>query len=153
MCRNLCENFRQIWQIMKKLPIAYTSWVVRCDLVQSVEPAVPHTREGRGWGNGPMYWFFFFGRHLMLFLPSISHVATYYAKEMGVTAEHTSVTHQTWWREVAKYIPLLADVSLAVLSDISKLDCTGQKVDNLRNCWAYINVFGLILKWKSHAIA
>ena len=52
-----------------------------------------------------------------------------------------------------KYTPLSADVSLAVLSDISELDCTEQKVDNLRNRWAYIDVFGLILKWKSHAIA
>ena len=42
---------------------------------------------------------------------------------------------------------------LALRSDISKLDCTGQKVDNLRNLWAYIAVFGLILKWKSQAIA
>ena len=42
---------------------------------------------------------------------------------------------------------------LALRSDISKLDCAGQKVDNLRNRWAYIAVFGLILKWKSHAIA
>ena len=42
---------------------------------------------------------------------------------------------------------------LASLSDISKLDCTGQKVDNLRNRWAYIAVFGLIFKWKSHEIA
>ena len=42
---------------------------------------------------------------------------------------------------------------LASRSDISKLDCTGQKVDNLRNRWAYIAVFELILKWKSQAIA
>ena len=55
--------------------------------------------------------------------------------------------------EVVKYIPLSADVSLAVLSNISKLDCTEQKVNNLPNRWAYIDVFGLILKWNSHAIA
>ena len=42
---------------------------------------------------------------------------------------------------------------LTLRSDISKLECTGQKVDNLRNYWAYVAVFGLILKWKSHAIA
>ena len=41
---------------------------------------------------------------------------------------------------------------LAFLSNNSKVDCTGQKVDNLRNRWAYIAVFGLILKLKSHAI-
>ena len=38
---------------------------------------------------------------------------------------------------------------LDLQSDNSKLDCTGLKVDNLRNCWAYIAVFGLILKWKA----
>ena len=31
-----------------------------------------------------------------------------------------------------------SSVQLALRSDISKLDCTGQKVDNLRNRWAYI---------------
>ena len=41
---------------------------------------------------------------------------------------------------------------LALLSNNSKVDCKEQKVDNLRNRWAYIAVFGLILKWKSHAI-
>ena len=43
--------------------------------------------------------------------------------------------------------------SLYLHSDISKLDCTGLKIDPFRNRWAYIAVFGLILKWKSHAIA
>ena len=33
---------------------------------------------------------------------------------------------------------LSADQSLALLGDISKLDCTGQKVNRLRNRWAYI---------------
>ena len=42
---------------------------------------------------------------------------------------------------------------LALRSDISKLDCTGLKINPFRNRWAYIAVFGLILKWKSHAIA
>ena len=42
---------------------------------------------------------------------------------------------------------------LALLSNNSKVDSTGQKIDNLRNRWAYIAVFLLILKWKSHAIA
>ena len=42
---------------------------------------------------------------------------------------------------------------LALHSDISKLDCTGLKIDPFRNRWAYIAVLGLILKWKSHAIA
>ena len=41
---------------------------------------------------------------------------------------------------------------LALRSDISKLDCTGLKIDPFCIRWAYIAVFGLILKWKSHAI-
>ena len=47
----------------------------------------------------------------------------------------------------------LPAAELALRSDISKLDSTGQKVDDLCNRWAYIAVFLLILKWKSHAIA
>ena len=62
---------------------------------------------------------------------------------MFLTA-HLSNTRDFICWQVAKYVPLLPDLSIAVLSDISKLDCTGQKVDNLRNRWAYIAVFGLI---------
>ena len=40
----------------------------------------------------------------------------------------------------AKYVPLSPDMSLAVLSDISKLDCTGQKVDNHSCVWAHFKV-------------
>ena len=82
----------------------------------------------------------------MLFLPSAE-------KQTGIHGHQTSITHEHSWREVAQYVLLSADLSLASLSDISKLDCKGEKVDNLRNYWAYIAVFGLILKWKSHAIA
>ena len=77
---------------------------------------------------------------LMLFLPSG-------AKQTSIHGHQTSVTHETSPREVAQYVLLSADLSLASLRDISKLDCTGQKVDNLRNYWDYIAVFGLILKW------
>ena len=45
---------------------------------------------------------------------------------------------------------------LALQSDNSKHDCTGLKkvkIGPFRNRWAYIAVCGLILKWKSHAIA
>ena len=70
-----------------------------------------------------------------------------------MTGQHTSVTHKTSWGQVAKYVPHLPAAELALRSNISKLDSTEQKVDNLRNRWAYIAVFGLILKWKSHAIA
>ena len=66
---------------------------------------------------------------LMLFLPSD-------AKQTGIQGHQTSETYETSWREVAQYVLLSADLSLASLSDFSKLDCTGQKVDNLRNYWA-----------------
>ena len=42
---------------------------------------------------------------------------------------------------------------LALRSDISKQDCMGLKIDPFSNRWAYIAVFGLILKWKSQAVA
>ena len=52
--RNLCENFRQIGQKMKKL---YLIQVEQLDVIacSHIGPAVPQAREGRGWGNGPMY--------------------------------------------------------------------------------------------------
>ena len=65
-------------------------------------------------------------------------------KGIGCAWYQTSVTHETSSREVVQYVLLSADRSLALLGDISKLDCTGQKVNRLRNRWAYINVFGLI---------
>ena len=51
-----------------------------------------------------------------------------------------------------KNIALLPASELALPSVTQKLNCTGLKVDNLSYCWAYIVVFGLILKWKSHAV-
>ena len=65
-------------------------------------------------------------------------------KGIGCAWYQTLVTHETSSAEVAQYVLLSADRSLALLSDISKLDCTGQKVNRLRNRWAYIVVFGLI---------
>ena len=62
----------------------------------------------------------------MLFLPSG-------ATQTGIHGHQTSVTHEISWREIAQYVLLSADLSLASLSDISTLDCAGQKVDNLRN--------------------
>ena len=74
-----------------------------------------------------------------------------YAKERGVAA-HTdlSVTRNVRGGGCEMCTP---PPSLCVWSSSSKLDCTGLKIDPFRNCWAYIAVFGLILKWKSHAIA
>ena len=65
------------------------------------------------------------------------------------TPQYHSSFHGGWLRSVLA--PQSAE--LALLSDISKLDCTGLKIDPFCNRWAYIAVFWLILKWKSHAIA
>ena len=51
-----------------------------------------------------------------------------------------------------KYVALTPASELVLPSNNSKLDCKGLKVDNLRNRWAYIAVFGLILEWKNLAI-
>ena len=72
----------------------------------------------------------------------------YYAKETGMTGfleQQTSVTLETSWNEVTKYVALSPASELALQSGNSKL-CTGLKVDNLRNGWAYTVVLGLILK-------
>ena len=68
--------------------------------------------------------------------------------------QHSSVTHEISRREVMCFVLLRPPPSsqLALRSDISKLDCTGQKVDNLRNHWAYIAVFGLISKQSGRAM-
>ena len=50
------------------------------------------------------------------------------------------------------YTPL-PSTQLTFRNGSSKLDCTGLKINPFRNRWAYIAVFRLILKWKSHAIA
>ena len=60
---------------------------------------------------------------------------------------------RNFMREGAVLCAPSPSTQLALCSDISKLDCTVQKVDNLHNRWAYIAVFGLISKWKSQAIS
>ena len=113
------------------------------------ERAATHWMEGRGWGNGVMYCFFLlncpwysFGRfwHVMC-----------KANRCGSTHWFSITPALTGEGCVLRSSP--PSTRLAVVRDISKLDCTEQKVDNLRNRWVYIAVFGLILKWKSHAIA
>ena len=64
--------------------------------------------------------------------------------------QHSSVTHRFHGGGAVLCAPP-PSTQLASRSDISKLDFTEQKVDNLRNRWAYIAVFGLISKWKSQA--
>ena len=155
----VCRNFKLVWKFQTNWTkneevIAYTSWVVRHDRVQPfLPPRSPglQAREGRGWGNGPMYWFFLCKLSNAILTKCLS--CNSYAKETGVPGHQTSVTHQTSWREITKYVPPPSWSELTLLSGNSKVDYTGLKLDNLRNHWAYIAVFGLILKWKSHAIA
>ena len=107
-------------------------------------------REGRGWGNGPMYWFFFCNLSNAILMMCLS-----------CNMQRKRICHNVWTRdlsntrdfigEVAKYVATpLAWSELALPSDNSKHDCTGLKIDSLRKRLAYITVFGLILKWKSH---
>ena len=86
----------------------------------------------------------------MIFLPRFWHVI---CKENGCgSRQHFSITPAfTGVGCVLCSPPQSAE--LALRSDISKLDCTGLKIDLFRYRWAYIAVFGLILKWKSQAIA
>ena len=93
---------------------------------------------------------FFFVSCQMLFLQSLCHVICK-GNEYAWTA-HLSNTRDFVGTGCEICTPLPA-AELALRSNISKHDSTEQKVDNLRNRWAYIAVFGLILKWKSHAIA
>ena len=78
-----------------------------------------------------------------------------HAKKTGVGAHNSSVSvyHSSFHGGVCVLCSPPQSADLALRSDISKLYCTGLKIDPFRNRWAYIAVFGLILKWKSHAIA
>ena len=82
---------------------------------------------------------------LMLYLPSG-------AKQTSIHGHQTSVTQETSWREVAKYVLLSADLSLPSLSDISKVDCAGGKFKLLPEYLTEKDVWWLILKRKSHAL-
>ena len=113
------------------------------------ERAATHLREGRGWDNGVMYCFFLLNCP-MIFLRTFL-ICNMQRNRFASTHCFSITPELTAWGCVLCSPP--PSTRLAVLSDISKLECTGQKVDNLRNRWAYIAVFGLSLKWKSHAIA
>ena len=49
------------------------------------------------------------------------------------------------------YFPLA--IVTEIFSNYIEVTHINPLVDNLRNGWAYVAVFGFILKWKSHAIA
>ena len=76
-----------------------------------------------------------------------------YAKERGLAAyTGLSITRDVRGGGCEMCTPP-PSAQLALRSGSSKLDCMGLKIDPFRNRWAYIAVFGHILKWKSHAIA
>ena len=124
--------------------IAYTSRVLKSEREQ---PDMTSHAAYKGGGGEEMVKCipFSYGSCLMLFLPK-------WWKGIGCAWYQTLITHETSWAEVAQYVLLSADQSLDLLGDISKLDCTGQKVNRLRNRWAYIVVLGLIWKRKNPAI-
>ena len=124
--------------------IAYTSRVLWSEREQPDMTSHAAYKEGSRWSNGQMYSFF---------LWKMSNAfPTQRWKGIGCAWYQTSVTHETSWAELAQYVLLSADRSLALLGDISELVCTEQKVNRLRNRWAYIVVFGLIWKRKNPAI-
>ena len=143
--RNLCENFRQIGQ-KKEEVIAYTSRVLRSEREQPDMTSHAAYKEGRRWSNSQMYSFFLWKlsnafptqvveRNRLCLVPDLSNTRDFMSRACAICAPLS-------WSELGA----------ALLGDISELDCTGQKVNRLRNCWAYINVFGLIWKRKIPAI-
>ena len=148
MCRILCENFIQIGQKIKRYSLYNLSNLTLLPAV-IFERAATHLRQGRGWSNSVMYCFFLLNCP-MIFLRTF---LTCNVQKKQV-CQHTLVQyHSSFDGEGCVLCTPPPSTRLALHSDISKPDCTGQKVDNLRNRWAYIVVFGLILKLKSHAIA
>ena len=129
--------------------IAYTSWVVVWREVYINRPyrLASHTayKGGRGGVMVKCIAFSYGSCLLMLFLPSG-------AKKTGIHGHQTSVTHETWWREVAQYVLLSADLSLPSLSDIPKVDCSGGKFKLLPEYLTERDAWWLILKTKSHAL-
>ena len=93
---------------------------------------------------------FFFVSCLMFFLLSVCHVI---CKVNGYAWTAHLGNTRDFMGTVCEICTPLPAAELALRINISKLDCTEQKVDNLRNHWAYLAVFGLILKWKRHAIS
>ena len=82
---------------------------------------------GVGVGNGQMYCFF-------LWKLSTNAVPTERCKANRYTwTPDLSNTRDFMKGGCSIYAILSADLSLDSLSDISTLDCTGQKVDNFRN--------------------
>ena len=107
-----------------------------------------HWSEGREWDNGVMYCFFLLSCP-MIFLRTFL-TCNMQRKQSGRTPWFSTTRDLT--RLGYDLCTLHAWLSLAVVRDISKLDWTGQKVNRLRNRWAYINVFGFIWKRKNPAI-
>ena len=129
--------------------IAYTSWVVVWREVYINRPyrLVSHTayKGGRGGVMVKCIGFCYGSCLLMLYLPSG-------AKQTSIHGHQTSVTQKTSWREVVQYVLLSADLSLPLLSDISKVDCAGLKFKLLSEYLTERDVWWLILKRKSHAL-
>ena len=125
--------------------IAYTSRVLRSEREQPDMTSHAAYKEGRRWSNGQMYSFFL--RKLSNAFPTqvVERNRVCLVPDLSNKRDFMS-------RACAIYVLLSADRSLALLGDISELDCTEQKVNRLRNRWAYIVVFGLIWKRKIPAI-
>ena len=123
--------------------IAYTICVLRPYRLQSYLSEPLPTRERLG--GGVMVYVLFFLTMLANDIPTTFLTCNWLCEENGCgSRQHLSITPAfTGVGYVLCSPPQSAE--LALRSDISKLDCTGLKIDPFRNCWACIAVFGLIL--------
>ena len=145
VCRNFCENFKQ----KNEEVIAYTSWVVRRDRVQSLSQ--PDRKQGRE-GGGEMVQcidFSFEKPSLMLLLRSVCHVI---CKGDGY-AWTADLSNTPDLMEVRCEICTPPPASeLALPNDNPKLDCARGKFKLLPEYITERDVWWLIVKRKSHAI-
>ena len=98
-------------------------------------------REGWGGGTSVNYWLFSL-EDAICYSYLLSCHAISRADWYGVVAKVSNNRDLTEWG--CKICTPPPASQLASLSINSKVDWTGQKVDNLRNRWTYIAVFGLI---------
>ena len=111
---------------------------IRCSTLLTVAPIVWQRRNQREARSNCL--FKMDRLQLIIFLPRFWHVI---CKENGCgIIHHLSITPAFMGVGCVLCSPPQS-AELPLRSDISKLDCTGLKVDPFRNRWPYIAVFGL----------
>ena len=154
-CVKISDKSDKKWEF-----IAYSSWVVRRDCLQSYWTCCTTCRECWGWGTGLN---FFFHWEVLCIIPTMYVLCNMQSRRVRCACrsqwqprpDRERLSKPRPDRErlyPTPPPPPPAWSELALPSDNSKVGFTGLKVDNLHNRWAYIAVFGLILKCNSHAI-